>query len=108
MLPSGKLKTPVTILRENRQSNDEGELITSEWQPWATWRVEVLPLNSGQVLAARQQQQQTTHRVRGRYFPGLTDRDRLQLPCGTILRIDELIDVGYKRVEHAAVCTGGA
>ena len=101
MIDPGKLRERVTVQQSSAARNSFGEAVLS-WSDFATVWASVEGVSAREALAAGQQDVTITHRVRLRYLPGLTQRDRFSWRSRT-LNIVSLLEYG-NRSEHVAIC----
>lgn len=76
MIISGQMREKVTIQAAVSQQSAFGEA-TIEWQDAATVSASVMGVRAVDYFAAQQAGQIVTHRIRIRFFPGLTHEHRL-------------------------------
>jgi SPP1 family predicted phage head-tail adaptor len=101
MIDPGKLRERVTVQQASGSRNSLGETVLS-WSDFATVWASVEGVSAREALAAGQQDTTITHRVRLRYLPGLTQRDRFSWGSRT-LNIVSLLEYN-NRAEHVAIC----
>jgi SPP1 family predicted phage head-tail adaptor len=101
MIDPGKLRERVTVQQSSASRNSLGEAVLS-WSDFATVWASVEGVSAREALAAGQQDTTITHRVRLRYLPGLTQRDRFSWRSRT-LNIVSLLEYD-NRAEHVAIC----
>jgi SPP1 family predicted phage head-tail adaptor len=101
MIDPGKLRERVTVQQASAARNSLGESVLS-WSDWQTVWASVEGVSAREALAAGQQDTTITHRVRLRYLPGLTQRDRFSWRSRT-LNIVSLLEYN-NRAEHVAIC----
>jgi SPP1 family predicted phage head-tail adaptor len=76
MINSGQMREKVTIQRAVDQQSAFGEA-TIVWEDVATVSAAVMGVRAADYFAAQQAGQIVTHRIRIRFFPGLTHQHRL-------------------------------
>jgi SPP1 family predicted phage head-tail adaptor len=101
MIDPGKLRERVTVQIASGTTNALGETVLAWADSSAVW-ASVEGVSSREALAAGQQDTTITHRVRLRYLPGLTQRDRFSWRSRT-LNIVSLLEYN-NRAEHVAIC----
>ena len=101
MIDPGKLRDRVTVQIASGTTNALGETVLAWADSSAVW-ASVEGVSSREALAAGQQDTTITHRVRLRYLPGLTQRDRFSWRSRT-LNIVSLLEYN-NRAEHVAIC----
>jgi SPP1 family predicted phage head-tail adaptor len=101
MIDPGKLRERVTVQQASAARNSLGEAVLS-WSDFAEVWASVEGVSAREALAAGQQDTTITHRVRLRYLPGLTQRDRFSWGSRT-LNIVSLLEYN-NRAEHVAIC----
>jgi SPP1 family predicted phage head-tail adaptor len=101
MIDPGKLRERVTVQIASGTTNALGETVLAWADSSAVW-ASVEGVSSREALAAGQQDTTITHRVRLRYLPGLTQRDRFSWQSRT-LNIVSLLEYN-NRAEHVAIC----
>jgi SPP1 family predicted phage head-tail adaptor len=101
MIDPGKLRERVTVQIASGTTNALGETVLAWADSSAVW-ASVEGVSSREALAAGQQDTTITHRVRLRYLPGLTQRDRFSWRSRT-LNIVSLLEYD-NRAEHVAIC----
>jgi SPP1 family predicted phage head-tail adaptor len=101
MIDPGKLRERVTVQQSSAARNSLGEAVLS-WSDFAEVWASVEGVSAREALAAGQQDTTITHRVRLRYLPGLTQRDRFSWGSRT-LNIVSLLEYN-NRAEHVAIC----
>jgi SPP1 family predicted phage head-tail adaptor len=101
MIDPGKLRERVTVQIASGTTNALGETVLAWANSSAVW-ASVEGVSSREALAAGQQDTTITHRVRLRYLPGLTQRDRFSWGSRT-LNIVSLLEYN-NRAEHVAIC----
>jgi SPP1 family predicted phage head-tail adaptor len=95
------MRERVTVQVASGTTNSLGETVLSWANSSAVW-ASVEGVASREALAAGQQDVTITHRVRLRYLPGLTQRDRFSWRSRT-LNIVSLLEYA-SRSEHVAIC----
>lgn len=101
MIDAGKLRERVTVQIASGTTNALGEQVLTWSNSSAVW-ASVEGVSAREALAAGQQDTTITHKVRMRYLPGLTQRDRFSWRSRT-LSIVSLLEYG-NRSEHVAIC----
>jgi SPP1 family predicted phage head-tail adaptor len=76
MIVSGLMRERVTVQRPVEQQSAFGEA-TITWEPEGEVWASVQGLSSREVLQAQQANAVITHKIRIRFFPGLTHQHRL-------------------------------
>ena len=102
MIRAGELTHRLEIQQATETQNDHGETV----ETWATvaerWG-SVEPLSGRELMEAQQVRPEITHRVRLRYYEGLTSSHRFK--HGTrVYHIQSLLDMGLRGVEHVTHC----
>lgn len=90
MINSGQMREKVTIQKPVGQQSAFGEA-TLEWRDAATVSASVMGVRASDYFAAQQAGQIVTHRVRIRFFPGLTHEDRL-VWRGRVMEISSVLE----------------
>jgi SPP1 family predicted phage head-tail adaptor len=101
MIEPGKLRERVTVQIASGTTNALGETVLAWSDSSAVW-ASVEGVSAREALAAGQQDTTITHKVRLRYLPGLTQRDRFSWRSRT-LNIVSLLEYD-NRTEHVAIC----
>lgn len=101
MIDPGKLRERVTVQIASGTTNALGETVLAWSDSSAVW-ASVEGVSAREALLAGQQETSVTHKVRLRYLPGLTQRDRFAWR-GRTLNIISLLEYD-NRTEHVAVC----
>ena len=101
MIDPGKLRERVTVQIASGTTNALGETVLAWSDSSAVW-ASVEGVSAREALIAGQQETSVTHKVRLRYLPGLTQRDRFAWR-GRTLNIISLLEYD-NRTEHVAVC----
>jgi SPP1 family predicted phage head-tail adaptor len=101
MIEPGKLRERVTVQIASGTTNALGETVLAWSDSSAVW-ASVEGVSAREALAAGQQETTITHKVRLRYLPGLTQRDRFSWRSRT-LNIVSLLEYD-NRTEHVAIC----
>jgi SPP1 family predicted phage head-tail adaptor len=101
MIDPGKLRERVTVQIASGTTNALGETVLAWSNSSAVW-ASVEGVSAREALLAGQQETSVTHKVRLRYLPGLTQRDRFAWR-GRTLNIISLLEYD-NRTEHVAVC----
>lgn len=73
----GRLRHTVKVQRYT-ESRDSHQEVTRTWGTLVTRKASIQPLRGEEYMAAQTQKNRLTHRVRMRYYAGLTTRDRLK------------------------------
>ncbi len=97
----GLLRERVAIQQSSESRNSLGEAVLS-WQTVAEVWARVDGVSAREALQAGQQNVTITHRVRLRYFEGLTHQHRFQWR-GRTMEIMSLLE-HMNRTEHEAIC----
>lgn len=113
---AGHLKHRVEVQERRGKTTSvgaaDGDYVTVESR-WAA----IEPIQGREVFLAAQTQSRVTHRVRMRFFPGLTSRHRLvendarQTTAGSKARIFNIVSVvntDERDREHELLCVEGA
>ncbi len=101
MIDPGRMRERVTVQVASGTTNALGETVLT-WATTSSVWASVEGVSAREALEAGQQDTTITHRVRLRYLPGLTQRDRLAWRNRT-LNIVSLLEYG-NRSEHVAIC----
>jgi SPP1 family predicted phage head-tail adaptor len=101
MIDPGRMRERVTVQIASGATNSLGEQVLT-WSSSSSVWASVEGVSAREALEAGQQDTTITHRVRLRYLPGLTQRDRLAWRNRT-LNIISLLEYG-NRSEHVAIC----
>lgn len=103
----GDLRQLVTIQTPVRTPNELGEQEIT-WSTLTQAWAQVLPLSGSEQMYAKQAQSHVTHKVRMRYFAGLTADCRIQwidrAGSTRTLGISSLSDVQERGIEWEAQC----
>lgn len=97
----GKMRERVTIQKSQEKRNETGET-TLEWVDMRTVWASVEGVSATEFLGAGQQDMEITHKVRMRYFDGLTQKMQFKWR-NRILQIISLLEHG-NRSQHEAIC----
>lgn len=100
-LHPGKLRERVTVQTYREAVNELGET-TLSWSDWRTFWASVEGVSANEALGAAQQQITVTHRVRMRYFEGLTQKMQF-VWRGRVLQIVSLLERN-NLTEYEAIC----
>ena len=101
MINAGKLRERVAIESPHRETNSMGETVL-KWQEQRRVWASVEGVSSKELLTNSRQEFDITHRVRMRYFKGLSNNDRLNWD-GRLLQIISVLEHG-NRAEHELIC----
>jgi SPP1 family predicted phage head-tail adaptor len=101
MIRPGELRERVTVQVASGTTNALGETVLAWSDSSAVW-ASVEGVSAREALLAGQQDAAITHKVRLRYLPGLTSRERFAWR-GQTLEIVSLLEHG-NRSQHEAVC----
>lgn len=101
MIRPGEMRERVTVQMPVRATNAVGES-TLSWSDVRTVWASVNGVSASEALQDGQQQVTLTHRLRFRYFDGLTQQHRF-LWRGRVLHIVSLLEYD-NRSEHVALC----
>jgi SPP1 family predicted phage head-tail adaptor len=101
MIDAGKLRERVTVQIASGTTNTLGETVLSWSNSTSVW-ASVEGVSARESLANGQQEIATTHRVKMRYLPGLTQNMRFSWRSRT-LEIVSLLEHA-NRSEHEAIC----
>lgn len=101
MIRPGEMRERVTIQEPARSTNAVGES-TLAWSDVATVWASVNGVSAKEMLDYGQEQVSVTHKLRLRYYSGLTQQHRFRWR-GKTLHIVSLLEYG-NRSEHVAVC----
>jgi SPP1 family predicted phage head-tail adaptor len=101
MIRPGEMRERVTVQVASGTTNSLGETVLSWANSSAVW-ASVEGVSAREALAAGQEDVTITHKVRIRYLPGLTQRDRFSWRSRT-LNIVSLLEYEH-RTEHVAIC----
>lgn len=97
----GLLRERVAVQKSSESTNSLGEAVLS-WQTVGTVWARVEGVSAREALQTGQQSVTITHRVRLRFFTGLTHQHRF-LWRGRTLEIMSLLEHA-NRTEHEAIC----
>lgn len=98
----GKMRERVIIQKSQENRNETGET-TLEWVDMRTVWASVEGVSASEFLGGGQQEMEITHKVRLRYFDGLTQKMQFKWRNRT-LQIISLLEHG-NRSQHEAICT---
>ena len=102
MFDSGKMRHRVTIQRYDGTVDDYGDVRDDVDENWAdvktTWAA-IDPVSGREFYEAQQSQSEVTHKIRCRYFEGLTTACRI-LHQGRKFRIVSVIDWGMRHESY--------
>ena len=98
---AGKMRERITIEKAVEHVGTSGET-TLTWEPVVTVWASVDGVNASEVLGSGQLLIEVTHRVRLRYYEGLTQKNRFKWR-GRTLDIISLLEHG-DRSQHEAIC----
>ena len=101
MIDAGKLRERITVQIASGSTNTLGETVLAWSNSTSVW-ASVEGVSAREALAAGQQEESVTHRLRLRYLPGLTQQMRFAWR-GRTLEIVSLLEHG-NRSEHEAIC----
>jgi SPP1 family predicted phage head-tail adaptor len=101
MIRPGELRERVTVQVASGTTNALGETVLAWSDSSAVW-ASVEGVSAREALLAGQQDAAVTHKVRLRYLPGLTGRERFAWR-GRTLEIVSLLEHG-NRSQHEAIC----
>lgn len=101
MIRPGELRERVTVQVASGTTNALGETVLAWSDSSAVW-ASVEGVSAREALLAGQQDAEVTHKVRLRYLPGLTSRERFAWR-GRTLEIVSLLEHG-NRSQHEAIC----
>lgn len=99
----GQLRHRIT-LEQDVHTKDKYQGDVSTFLPRATVNAQVSPLSGKELLVAEQQQSLTTHRIKMRYFRGITSAWRVDFE-GRKLNIVSVIDIDERKIEHHLMCS---
>lgn len=94
MIDPGKMRHRITVQQFNDQVDTHGDIRDDEdtnWSAFTTVWAAIDPISGREFYAAEQSQSQVTHKIRCRYFPGLTTEMRISY-SGRIFEIVSAID----------------
>ena len=94
MIDPGKMRHLVNVQVYNRNVDSHGDVrddVEDNWQTVRTIWAAIDPVSGREFYEADQSQSQVTHKVRCRFFPGLTTEQRL-VYHGRTLEIVSVID----------------
>jgi SPP1 family predicted phage head-tail adaptor len=74
---AGQLRESIVIERPIESRNELGEFVRS-WEPWATLRAAVEPVNFNESINRQQAGGAATHTVRTRWIAGLDTKMRIR------------------------------
>lgn len=101
-MQAGRLDQRVTLERYTTTEDDWGSSVEA-WEPVGTYWAAVEPLAGREFIAAQAAQSEVTTRVRMRWRPGITSRDRL-VHEGTTYGIESVIDIRSQHRELVLMC----
>jgi SPP1 family predicted phage head-tail adaptor len=101
MISSGLMRERVTIQAPSEQRNQFGEA-TVAWSDVATVWASVQGMSAREYLAAQQVDSVVTHKVRIRFFPGITHSHRL-VWRGRIMEIASVLERETRTVHELLV-----
>lgn len=101
-MQAGRLDQRVTLERYTATEDDWGTPV-EVWAAVGTYWAAVEPLAGREYIAAQAAQSEVTTRVRMRWHPGLTSRDRL-VHEGTTYGIESVIDIRSQHRELVLLC----
>lgn len=101
MIRPGELRERVTVQVASGTTNALGETVLAWSDSSAVW-ASVEGVSAREALLAGQQDAEVTHKIRLRYLPGLTSRERFSWR-GRTLEIVSLLEHG-NRSQHEAIC----
>lgn len=101
MIRPGELRERVTVQVASGTTNALGETVLAWTDSSAVW-ASVEGVSAREALLAGQQDAAVTHKVRLRYLPELTSRERFAWR-GRTLEIVSLLEHG-NRSQHEAIC----
>lgn len=99
---AGLLRHLVWIETATESQSASGET-SYTWERERSWRVSITPLQGRERFEAQQVRPEVTHRVIGRYVPGLTTKQRLDMN-GRKLNIAEILNPGERNVSLELLC----
>ena len=102
---SGKLNKRVLFQKRDQTKNEVGHL-AGGWVDIASRWVSIEPISGRELLAAGQVRGEVTHRIRCRYFDGLTFAGRINFK-GRIFDIQSAINVRERNAELEILCNEG-
>jgi SPP1 family predicted phage head-tail adaptor len=101
VIDPGKLRERITVEVASESTNTLGETVLT-WATTSSVWASVEGVSAREALEAGQQEVNITHRVRLRFLPGLTQKNRFAWR-GRTLDIVSLLEYG-NRSEHVAIC----
>jgi SPP1 family predicted phage head-tail adaptor len=101
VIDPGKLRERITVEVASEATNALGETVLT-WATTSSVWASVEGVSAREALEAGQQEVNITHRVRLRFLPGLTQKNRFSWRSRT-LDIVSLLEYG-NRSEHVAIC----
>ena len=99
---SGSLRHRVTVETAVETGKDDRGQPIRTWNSGRIWMVSIERLQSRQLEIARQMYTDATHEVRGWWFDGLRETQRLNFQ-GRLFHIREVDDVGERHKEYRLV-----
>ena len=105
-MEAGTLRHRVTIIADESDMRDaDGHKVVNE-QPVDRVRADIVALRGNELWRAQQVQPEITTRVRMRYRPGISSKQRLLHECceGGTLDVLAVIDVGGRKRELELLC----
>lgn len=102
---AGALRHPVIIEEETTVADDAlvGE-VQPAWTSFSSWRCAIEPLRGQELVVLTQRYGTVSHRLRGRYVPGLVPAMRITLGS-RVFRIEAVLDVDERRRELEVLAT---
>ena len=102
-MQAGRLRKRIVIQTNTATQDAAGQPIAS-WANTTTRWMAIEPLSGRELLQAQALAATATHRVRMRYYSGLTVRHRLKY--GTrYLEINAIRNIDERNAEHECLCT---
>jgi len=98
MINSGQMREKVTIQKSVDQQSAFGE-VTIAWEDVATVSASIMGVRAADYFAAQQAGVLVTHRIRIRFFDGLTHQHRL-LWRGRIMEISSVLEREVRSVHE--------
>src|SRR5688572_7250658 len=93
-------------VQEVTLSKDAFAAVTETWTTVDTVWAAIEPISGREVWGSNEVSAEATHRIRLRWFEGLTTEHRFRIPCSTrVFNIGELLNPDERQGEHVSLCT---
>ena len=102
----GELRHKITIQKLNNSQNDYGEVDVNAHTTWSdvtVVRAGIYPISGKEFFAAETVNSEITHKVKIRYFEGITPNMRINFN-NRIFSIESIINFQEKNVELQLLC----